>query len=193
MIAAAGTGVLAINHEFLGGQARQMCLLVEKSGVGHQFVPVARRLHVDFQHAGIGRDAQLLKARIARRLIALDHHRKLHVSSRRFDCGHQFEIVLQAGHRRHEDVEHAVACLGTHGRAGDPGRRIEKAGRRVCGLARRPRRYRRAIVEPGPVIAGLVLRRLKQAGDFLVYRQAREGLGLVRLVNPRLVRGFGPG
>ena len=39
MIAAAGAGMFAVNHELLGGEAGELRLLVQEGGVGDQLVP----------------------------------------------------------------------------------------------------------------------------------------------------------
>jgi hypothetical protein len=64
-----------VDHEFLGGQAGGVGGVVEEGGVVDQLAPAVHRLHIDFDHAGVGGDAQHFQARIARRLVALDHHR----------------------------------------------------------------------------------------------------------------------
>ena len=75
VVAAAGAGVAAVDHELLGRQARFERRLVEELGVVHQLAPVVHGLDVGFDHAGVGRDLQHLQALVARRRVALQHHR----------------------------------------------------------------------------------------------------------------------
>ena len=58
VVAAAGAGVAAVEHELLGRQARLVRRLVEVRGLLDQLVPAVRRVDVDFDHARVGRDAQ---------------------------------------------------------------------------------------------------------------------------------------
>ena len=62
VIAAAGAGVAAVEHEFFGRQARLVRGLVEKRRLLDELVPAARGLDVDFDHARVGRDAQVRRA-----------------------------------------------------------------------------------------------------------------------------------
>ena len=79
-------------------------------------------MDVDLDHAGIGRDADDVEARVVRRRVALDVDRQAHRLRRGLGRGDQLEIVLDALDRRHEDAEPAVARLdrhrGAHGAAG---------------------------------------------------------------------------
>ena len=43
MIAAAGSGMPAVQHEFLGAQAGLARIFIERGGVGNQLLPVARQ------------------------------------------------------------------------------------------------------------------------------------------------------
>ena len=71
-------------------------LVVERRRVVDQFVPVRRRLHVDLDHARVGRDLEVLQAVVVRRRVAFDRHRKLRFGGRVFDGGDQVEIILDA-------------------------------------------------------------------------------------------------
>ena len=134
MVAAAGAGVAAVHHEFLGGQARVVGRFVEVGGLLDQLRPGLGRVDVDLDDAGVRRDAEMRQARIGRRLVAFQDDRQLHFFGRRLDGGDDFEVVLQLGSRRHEDVELAVARFGAHGQAGDPGGGLLETGQRVARL-----------------------------------------------------------
>ena len=58
VIAAAGARVAAIEHEFLGTQARGARGAIEELGSLHQLAPVMRGLHIGFDDPGIGRYAE---------------------------------------------------------------------------------------------------------------------------------------
>ena len=75
VIAAAGAGMAAVKHEFLGAEPGQARCFVNGRGVFHQFRPRTGRRDVDFDHARVGGDLKILQARIMRRWIAFDTHR----------------------------------------------------------------------------------------------------------------------
>ena len=87
VVAAAGAGVAPVEHEFLGAEARQARLFVKRLGVRHQLRPACRRMNVDFDDAGVGRDAEFLEARVGRRRIAFEAHREFQVGGGGFDGG----------------------------------------------------------------------------------------------------------
>ena len=109
-------------------------------------------MHVDLDHAGIGRYLDHVDARIVRRRVALDAHWLTAVACDRLDRAEQFEIILQARRRRHEDAEHAVAQLDRkRGADGALGRelfvqllRIDAGRGSVVDLAKLDRRRQRA-------------------------------------------------
>ena len=72
VVAAAGAGVAAIDHELLRAQPRLARFLVKHRGVVHEFVPVGGRMDVHLDDAGIGRDLEHVEARIGRRRVAFD-------------------------------------------------------------------------------------------------------------------------
>jgi hypothetical protein len=74
MVAAAGAGVTAVDHELVGAEPGLACLLVNRSGDVDAFPPARGGMDVDLDHAGIGRDADDVDALILRRGIALDMH-----------------------------------------------------------------------------------------------------------------------
>jgi hypothetical protein len=67
-------------------------LLVELDCVRHQFGPVRSGLRVDFDDAGIGRNAHLLQARVGGRRVAFDQDRHLKARGGIFDSRHQFDV-----------------------------------------------------------------------------------------------------
>ncbi len=56
VVAAAGAGVAAVEHEFFGAEAGVVGIFVEACGDGDGFVPGVDGVGVDFDDAGIGRD-----------------------------------------------------------------------------------------------------------------------------------------
>ena len=102
MIAPAGSRMLAVDHELVGAEARKPRLLVDRFGGGDAFAPARRGMDVDFDHARIRRDANDVHARIDRRRVALDLHRKPDFFGRRFSGCDQFEIILEPLDRRQE-------------------------------------------------------------------------------------------
>ncbi len=120
MVAAAGAGMAAVEHELFGREARQARRFVEVRGAFDELVPVGARLDVDLDDAGIGGDAELDEARIARRLVTFEDDRRAELLGRGLDGGGEFDVVFQRASRRHENVQDAVARLRRHGRARDP-------------------------------------------------------------------------
>ena len=102
MIAAAGAGMAAIDHEFVGAEPRLPRFLVKRHRRVDRFAPARGRMDVDLDHARIGRDLEHVDARVGRRRIAFDMHRQ-QFRRGRLDGGEQLEIVLQPLDRRHED------------------------------------------------------------------------------------------
>ena len=119
VVAAAGAGVAAVDHVFVGAEAALAGLLVDALGDRLAIVPVRRRMDVDLEHAGIGRDADHVEARIVRRGVAFDVDGQAEVLRGGFRGRDEFEIILDVLGRRHEDAEPPVAGLdaerGAHG------------------------------------------------------------------------------
>ena len=80
MVAAAGAGVAAVDQEFVGAEPGEPRLLVERRGVVDRLAPAIGGLDVDLDHAGVGRHLDDVEARVRRRRIALDAHRRVCVS-----------------------------------------------------------------------------------------------------------------
>ena len=117
VIAAAGASVAAIEHEFLGGQARQPGLLVQRGGGCHQAFPVGGRVDIDLDHAGIGRDQQLLQARVPRRFVTLNNKRHFQRGRGVLYRRYQLDVVFQILQRWDKGVQATAADLQAQGRA----------------------------------------------------------------------------
>ncbi len=129
-------------------------------------------MDVHFDHAGVGRDAELLEARIDGRRVAFEAHRQFQVGRRRLDCGQQRDEIFQQRHRRQEDAEHAVAHFGTQ-------RGVHDFMRVVAGLGR--------------AAAGYVHLEPRDFGFGRCFGQWREFLERVALEIRFLVAGLDPG
>jgi hypothetical protein len=97
--------------------------------------PLSDWMDVDFDHAGIGCDAQRVQAHVGRRLVAFNAHFELQRLGGSFDCGDQCQIIFGELDRRHVDVQRAVARLDRQRGAHNFGR-----GRRRLRLDERARR-----------------------------------------------------
>ena len=140
MIAAAGPGVLAVDHEFVGAEPRKPRLFIDRLGRRHAFAPVRGGMDVHLDHAGVGRDADHVEAGIDRGRIALDMHRQPDPRGRGLGRRHQFEVVLQPLDRRQEDAEAPVPRLDRDGR---PHRSVDVAEALLDPLLARLRRGER--------------------------------------------------
>jgi len=72
VIAAAGAGVPAVEHELVGAEPRLVRVLINAVCDIDGFTPGCRRLDIDLDDAGIGRDLEHVEPRIGRRRIAFD-------------------------------------------------------------------------------------------------------------------------
>ena len=117
VIAAAGAGMTAVQHEFLTAQAGLMGLLVEDFGVADQLIPGFRRMDIDLDDAWIGGDVEAFEAPVVGRLIAFQAHRHPQLGGGGLDVGQQIQIVLQIVHWRQEYMQTAVTRLHTQGGA----------------------------------------------------------------------------
>ena len=111
MVATAGAGVAAVKHEFLGAEAGLPRFLVQRRNGRDQLAPRRCGLDVDFDDAGVGRDAEHSHPRVARRCVALDDHGQACGMRSVLDRGQQRSVVLETSQRRHEDVHVAGAHL----------------------------------------------------------------------------------
>ena len=133
MVAAAGAGVAAVDHELVGAEPGQPRLLVDRARDVDRVAPGCGRMDVDLDDAGIGRDLDHVQPRIGRRRVAFDVHRQVELGGGRLDGGEKLEIVLELLDRRHEHAEPAVARL-------DRERGAHRNGLRLNGRASRSRR-----------------------------------------------------
>src|SRR3984957_5629784 len=109
VVAAAGAGMPAVQHEFLGRQARLARGLVQKRGPLRQLTPIRGGMNIDFDDSGIRRHAEITDARIVGRLIALENDGLGQRLGSGLDRRRQFDVVLELACRRHEYVKYAVA------------------------------------------------------------------------------------
>ncbi len=109
-----------------------MRLLVEGGRDVDRLVPGRGRVHVDLDHARIGRHLDDVEARIDGRRIALDVDGEARRLRRLLDRGDERRVVLGVSERRHEHAEMSVARLDRHRRAHRPENRPSSppAGRR---------------------------------------------------------------
>ncbi len=89
MVAAAGSCVLAVEHEFFGAQAALASLFVERGGGLDQFIPAAGRVNIHLDNAWIRGDHEFADTRILRWLVTFEDHRQL------FFCRHGFDVIEQ--------------------------------------------------------------------------------------------------
>ena len=109
VVAAAGAGVAAVEHELLGAEPRLARVLVERARAVDQLAPGGRRRDVHLDDAGVRRDRHRLQARVARRRIAFDHHRRAGLGRRVLDRRDERERRLEALDRGQEHVHVAAA------------------------------------------------------------------------------------
>ena len=115
VVAAAGAGMPAIEHEFLGAQTGQTRLFIQGRNRVDQFVPAGGRVDVDLDHAGVWGHTQQLDARVARRLVALDTQLELELGGAVLDGRDQRQIVFDALEWRHKHMQAAITDLHTQG------------------------------------------------------------------------------
>jgi hypothetical protein len=121
VIAAAGASMAAIEHEFFGAETRLTRLLVQRRGVRNEIVPRVRRVKIDFDHARIGRDGEVVQTRIDRRLFTLDDDRHAQRRGGALECRKQIEVILRPLDRRHEHMQPALSRLDADRRANHAG------------------------------------------------------------------------
>ena len=117
VIAAAGSGVLAVELKFLRAQPRLTGLFVERRRDRDGLAPAARRLNVHLDDARIGRHLDHVDARVERRRIAFDVNRRPEIRGRAFDRTQQFEIIGCRFGRRHEHADTPVTRFDGNRRA----------------------------------------------------------------------------
>ena len=109
---------------------------IEEGGVFDEFCPVACRMNVDFEDAGVGRDAKMGQTGVERRFISFDDHRQVQLCSRRLDRREQFEVLFQCRGGGHENVQPTFTRFGTHRKTHHVGRRGEGFGGRGIDRSR---------------------------------------------------------
>ena len=125
MVAAAGPGMTAVDHELVRPEARLARLFVDGGRRLDAVAPACGGMDVDLDDAGIGPHLDDVEARVVRRRIALDADRHADTLGGGLDRRDQLEIVLDPFDRRHEDAELAVARLDGNGGAHRSADRIE--------------------------------------------------------------------
>jgi hypothetical protein len=88
-------------------------------------------------HARIGRDAEALEPRILRWLVPFEHDFLREILGGRFHRGDELDVILQSLHRRHEDVQHAIAGFSAHRGARDPSGGFIRPGRTLGHRSKR--------------------------------------------------------
>ena len=95
MVAAAGAGVAAVDHELVGAEPAQPGLLVNRARHIDRVAPGCGRMDVDLDDAGIGRHLDDVQPRVGRRQIAFDVERQVELGGRGLDGGEKLEIALE--------------------------------------------------------------------------------------------------
>ena len=188
MVAAAGAGVAAIDHELVAAQARVERILVKPFRDRDGLRPCGGRLHVDLDHARIRRDLDDLDARIVGRGIAFDVNGLACGFRGGLDGGEKIKVVFQLLDRRHEHARYAIAHFDADG--GSDACRLKIL--LDTGLA-----LHIAFARGNEAEARRVLRRLATHGFQAVVRvgdrQWRAGLQRVLRVDMRIGGGRHPG
>ena len=117
MVAAAGAGVAAVDHVFVGAEAGKARLFIKRRRVRHRLAPGVGGVDVDLDDAGIGRHLDDVEPRVGRRRVALDAHRGVARLGDGLHRGEDFQIILQPLGRRHEHAQETVAHLHRQRRA----------------------------------------------------------------------------
>ena len=104
MISASGAGVAAIQHELLCAEADLARVFVQRGGVAHQLAPIVRGVDIYFDDSRIGRDFDLLDARIGGRRIPVDNDGSLEMGGRVLDRGEKIDVVFRVREGRHEHM-----------------------------------------------------------------------------------------
>ena len=125
MVAAAGAGMAAVDHELVGAKAALAGLGIDRLGRGHAVVPAMGGVDVHLDHAGIGGDADHVQARVMGRRVALDMDGQVQLGRGRLGGGQQFKVILQRLAGRHEQAKPPVARLDGDGGAHRALRRID--------------------------------------------------------------------
>jgi hypothetical protein len=99
--------------EFFCRQSITACFDVNLCIDFFKFIPIFCRRQVDFQNAGIRRDAQRMQSGVSSRSIALHPDRHLQIPACVLDSGNQIEVIRKDRSIRQEHMKAAIACLHT--------------------------------------------------------------------------------
>src|ERR1700749_2536233 len=77
MIAATGSDVTAVNHEFFRAEPRLPRFFVKDGGVFNEFVPTVRWMQIHLDDAGVGCDLDMIEPMVVRRRRAFDDNWQL--------------------------------------------------------------------------------------------------------------------
>ena len=109
VVAPASAGVATIEHELFGAQSRLPSVFVQAGGDLHQFIPIVRRMDVDFDYTRVGSHFDVIQPIILRWKIAFDDHGGGQFAGRGFNRGDEMQVILDVAQRRHEDVQASLA------------------------------------------------------------------------------------
>ena len=115
MIAAPGAGMLAVDHELVGTQPQLPGFFIHRFGGRDSLGPTVRGVDIDLDHARIRCHPDHVQARIKGRRIAFDMQPQSQLPGGILGRSHQFQIILDPFHRRHEDAQPPVARLDRNG------------------------------------------------------------------------------
>ncbi len=145
VIAAAGAGVAAVDHELVGAEPAEPRFLVERVRELDGLAPIRGGMDIDLDDAGIGRHLDDVQARVGRRLVAFHVDRHIELGGGRFNDREELEIVFQPFERRHEHAKPPVARLDRQrgadgdarsGRGRDRGRALHRGEHRAAWRGR---------------------------------------------------------
>src|ERR1041384_2128912 len=102
MVAAAGAGVAAIQHELFRSEARLARLFAENGSGRGERGPRLARVQVHFDYSRIGRDGEFGQTRVLRRSLALDDDGQAEFGDGGLYAGEEGGGILRGGDRRRE-------------------------------------------------------------------------------------------
>src|SRR5579871_1907417 len=111
MVAATRSDVPAVNHELVRAQARRAGLLIDGLSRLNALAPSRRRVNIDLDHAWVRSNPDDVETRIGGRWVTFDLNRSPDFLGGGFYCGNEFEVVLEAFDRRHENANSTVTHL----------------------------------------------------------------------------------
>ncbi len=111
VIAAAGAGMPAVEHELLGAEPASGAPPRRAWSSARRSRPGVSRVHVDLDDAGIGRHLEVVEPRIGSGGVPFDDDRHLQLAAVRSMAAIEIEVVLGRLDRGHEHVDAAVPRL----------------------------------------------------------------------------------